>query len=261
MALYIMIENITNFIGEYMNKTVLITGASRGIGRAYARLFANEGFNVAINYFSSEAEAKKLEAELSGHGSKALAVKADVSDSAQVKKMIDIVAKELGAVDILVNNAGISLQKLFTDVPEDEADKLFDINVKGALYCTQLVLPSMIRKKQGKIINISSIWGITGASCEVHYSASKAALIGFTKALAKEVGPSNIQVNCVAPGVIDTDMNSLLNSETIDELKESTPLGRMGTAEEIAHLVLYLASQKADFITGQVISPNGGFVI
>lgn len=237
-------------------KTVLITGASRGIGAASARLFKQHGYNVIINYNNSRAKAELLAKELG-----ATAIKADVSDKTQVENMFSEIEKTFGGVDVLVNNAGISKIKLFSDITEDEWDRMFDVNVKGMFNCTQAVLGYMIHNKCGKIINISSMWGITGASCEVHYSASKAAVIGFTKALAKELGPSGICVNCVAPGVVKTDMCKDLTNEDIDVLKEETPLERIGEPEDIAKTILFLAENSGDFITGQVISPNGGLVI
>ncbi len=242
-------------------KTVLVTGASRGIGYATAKKFAQNGFNVAINYNVNRTAAESLERELASKQCRVMTVKADVSSQEQVLNMIESVNSHLGNIDILVNNAGIAGQSLFTDITTEEWDRMFDINVKGMFHCCKAVLPQMIRNKWGKIVNISSIWGLTGASCEVHYSASKAAIIGLTRALAKEVGPSNIQVNCVAPGVIDTDMNSELDDQTLDELKEQTPLGIIGTGNDIAETVYFLTSDNAKFITGQVISPNGGFLI
>lgn len=242
-------------------KTVLVTGASRGIGSDIARQFARSGYNVAINYNVNQTAAHNILRELSQEQCRVMAVKADVSDSEQVHRMIQDVNGHFGDIDILVNNAGIAAQKLFTDITDDEWDRMFNVNVKGMFLCSKAVLPNMIKNKWGKIINISSVWGITGASCEVHYSAAKAAVIGMTRALAKELGPSNIQVNCVAPGVIDTDMNSELDEETIDDLKDQTPLGVIGTGQDIAETVFFLASDKARFITGQVISPNGGFLI
>ncbi|EGD46072.1 short-chain dehydrogenase/reductase SDR [Ruminiclostridium papyrosolvens DSM 2782] len=242
-------------------KTVLVTGASRGIGYAIAKKFAQNGFNVAINYNVNRTAAESLERELASLQCRVMTVKADVSSQEQVLYMIESVNSHLGNIDILVNNAGIAGQSLFTDITTEEWDRMFDINVKGMFHCCKAVLPQMIRNKWGKIVNISSIWGLTGASCEVHYSASKAAIIGLTRALAKEVGPSNIQVNCVAPGVIDTDMNSELDDQTLDELKEQTPLGIIGTGNDIAETVYFLTSDNAKFITGQVISPNGGFLI
>lgn len=242
-------------------KTVLVTGASRGIGYATAKKFAQNGFNVAINYNVNRTAAECMERELASLQCRVMTVKADVSSQEQVLNMIESVNSHLGNIDILVNNAGIAGQSLFTDITTEEWDRMFDINVKGMFHCCKAVLPQMIRNKWGKIVNISSIWGLTGASCEVHYSASKAAIIGLTRALAKEVGPSNIQVNCVAPGVIDTDMNSELDDQTLDELKEQTPLGIIGTGNDIAETVYFLTSDNAKFITGQVISPNGGFLI
>ena len=244
-----------------MKKNVLVTGASHGIGRATATLFAENGYNVAINYNSSPVEAQNLVDELTDKGCNVMAVKANVAKRAEVEEMSAQISKTFGDVHILVNNAGIESQKLFTDVSEAEWDKIFDVNMKGVFNCTQMALKSMIREHYGKIINVSSMLGITGSSCEVPYSASKAAVIGFTKALAKEVGPSNINVNTVAPGVIDTKMNRRIEPAIIERLKQQTPLGTIGTCEDIAEAVLFLASEGAKFITGQVLSPNGGLVI
>lgn len=244
-----------------MKKNVLVTGASHGIGRATATLFAENGYNVAINYNSSPEEAQALVNELTAKGCNVMAVKANVAKRAEVEEMFAQISKTFGDVHILVNNAGIESQKLFTDVSEAEWDKIFDVNMKGVFNCTQMALKSMIREHYGKIINVSSMLGITGSSCEVPYSASKAAVIGFTKALAKEVGPSNINVNTVAPGVIDTKMNRRIEPAIIERLKQQTPLGTIGTCEDIAEAVLFLASEGAKFITGQVLSPNGGLVI
>ena len=244
-----------------MKKNVLVTGASHGIGRATATLFAENGYNVAINYNSSPEEAQALVDELTAKGCNVMAVKANVAKRAEVEEMFAQISKTFGDVHILVNNAGIESQKLFTDDSEAEWDKIFDVNMKGVFNCTQMALKSMIREHYGKIINVSSVLGITGSSCEVPYSASKAAVIGFTKALAKEVGPSNINVNTVAPGVIDTKMNRRIEPTIIERLKQQTPLGTIGTCEDIAEAVLFLASEGAKFITGQVLSPNGGLVI
>lgn len=236
-------------------KNVLITGGSRGIGAECVKKFTEEGCRVFLNYNKSDEKAKKL-SESTG----AVLIKGDISKSEEVEKIKDLV-HSYGKISVIVNNAGIAEQKLFSDISENDWDRMFDINIKGMFLITKAFLPDMIHEKKGKIINISSIWGITGASCEVHYSASKAAVIGFTKALAKETGPSGINVNCVAPGVIDTEMNCHFDDETKMELCEETPLCRMGTAAEIAQLIYFLSSDKADFITGQVISPNGGIVI
>lgn len=244
-----------------MKKTVLITGASRGIGRAAAEAFAKAGYDVAVNYNKSAEAAETLCRELEKYSVKALPFQADVADKKAVNAMTNEIEKKLGGISVLVNNAGIAEQALFTDITEKMWDRMFAVNVKGAYNCTQAVLPKMIHEKYGRIINISSMWGISGASCEVHYSAAKAALIGFTKALAKEVGLSGITVNCVAPGVIDTDMNGHLSPEIISELKEETPLNRIGAPRDVVETVLFPASEKASFITGQTISVDGGFIL
>lgn len=245
-----------------MEKIALITGASRGIGRETALLLWRQGCRVAVNYCRSAEAARALTGELCRlRPGSALAVAADVSSRDQVSAMMARVRETLGDPDILVNNAGIAQQKLFTDVTEEDWDRIFAVNVKGMFHCAQAVLPAMIRKKRGKIVNLSSMWGQVGASCEVAYSAAKGAVIAFTKALAQEVGPSGIQVNCVAPGVIDTDMMASFTAEDKAALAEETPVGRLGTAEEVAKLLLYLAGEDAGYITGQVFGVNGGLVI
>lgn len=251
-----------NIKGDFATgKTVIITGASRGIGAAAAKLFAENNYNVVINYNNSEKKAFALLNELKDRGFNAVAFKADVTDREAVKRLVEYTIRIYGGIDVLVNNAGVAQQKLFGDITMSDYNNIMDINFRGVFNFCQLVLPYMINMKKGKIINISSIWGITGASCEVLYSASKAAVIGFTKALAKELGPSNIQVNCIAPGVIDTEMNANLTESDRESLIEETPLMRFGKASDIAESILFLASEKADFITGQILSPNGGFVI
>lgn len=232
-------------------KHVLITGASRGIGAETARLFAQKGFHVTINYRTEQDAAEKLAEEIG-----ATAICADVADSAQVAEMLN----QIPGVDILINNAGFAQFGFFDALSDEDWKRMMDVTLSGAFYCTRGVLPHMIHQKSGAIVNVSSIWGITGSACEVAYSTAKAGLIGMTKALAKEVGPSGIRVNCVAPGVIDTKMNATLDTETIDRLKEDTPLGRLGTPEEIAEAIFFL-SDTDGFITGQVLSPNGGLVI
>jgi len=237
-------------------KTVLITGASGGIGAETARIFAKNGYCVVLHYHQSKEAALSLEREL---GETAFAVGADVSDPAQVETMFAAVRKRFGGVDVLVNNAGIAEFSLFTDITDEQWRNMFAVNVDGCFYCCRAALPYMIAQKSGAVINVSSIWGITGGSCEVHYSAAKAAVIGLTRALAKEVGPSGITVNCIAPGVIDTKMNHSLSDEDIADLLDETPLQKLGTPLDIAKTVLFLA--ESEFITGQVLSPNGGFVI
>lgn len=234
-------------------KTVLITGASGGIGAATARLFYENGYKVIIHYNYSEDEAKRLSEELGN----SQIVQADISDKPSVEKMFE----QIGNIDVLVNNAGTALtQKLLTDVTEEEYDRVMNTNVKGTYLCCQQALKSMVKNHSGAIVNVSSIWGISGGSCEVVYSASKAAIIGFTKALSREIGPSNIRVNAVAPGVILTKMNSHLDDETMNELAEESSLMRNGTPEDIANVIYYLASEKSGFITGQVICVDGGFI-
>ena len=248
-------------------KTVLITGASGAIGSAIGRKFFLSGFNVALHYHKNYDNANNLKKELNtfaidnGLKNKAEIFSANVGDSADVSKMFSEIRNSLGDVDVLVNNAGGGTQILFSDITDELWRETFALNVDGCFYCCKEALPHMIHEKQGKIINISSIWGVTGASCEVHYSAAKAAIIGLTKALAKELGPSGINVNCVAPGVIDTPMNAHLSEEAMNELKEETPLCRIGTPEDVANAVYFLASDDASFITGQVLGANGGFVI
>ena len=242
-------------------KVFVVTGASRGIGAEIAVEAAKKGYCVALNYNNSEDAADKVVENIKSFGGEIIAIKADVSNEKEVESFAKQVLDSYGRVDVLVNNAGISSFSLFTDLTSEVWDKTFDVNVKGQFLMTRAFLPAMIHEKRGNIINISSIWGITGSACEVHYSASKAAIIGMTKALAKELGPSGINVNCVAPGVIDTDMNKMLFDEDIQYLIGVTPLSRLGTCEDIAKMVLFLASDEASFMTGQVISPNGGFVI
>ena len=243
-----------------MNKTAVITGASRGIGRATAIEFARNGYNVLANYNNSEKEAMELEKMLTEEGYSIKIFKADVSKSFEADAMIEYCLKEFGGLDVLVNNAGISQDKLFTDITDEDWERMMSVNVTSVFNCSRKALQHMIWEKSGSIINITSMWGETGGSCEVHYSASKAAIIGMTKALAKEVGPSNIRVNAVSPGVIMTDMCAYYGEETLNELKEETPLMKLGKPEDIAETVYFLA-EKGNFITGQVVGVNGGMVI
>ncbi len=245
-----------------MVKTVLITGASRGIGAAAARLFAENGWNVAVNYLKNAAAAQNLVSELNeGRPGCARAFECDVADFSAAERMSREAEETFGGVTCLVNNAGISLDALITDTSPEQWARVFAVNSTGVFNCTRAVLPGMIRRKSGSIVNIASMWGETGGSCEVAYSASKGAIIAFTKALAKEVGPSGIRVNCVSPGLIDTEMNSNLTPADISALCEETPLGRAGTPRDVAQAVLYLASEGAAFISGQVLGANGGFLI
>ncbi len=238
-------------------KTVLVTGGSRGIGKAIVQTFAENGYNVVLNYSKSEEAAYRLVEKYQN----VKAFKTDVSNKKQVQEMIDFATSEFKQIDILINNAGISSSGLIQDLSEEELNRIFSVNVNGSFFCAQSVLPQMISRHSGKIINISSVWGLVGASNEVAYSASKAAIIGLTKALAKEVGPSNIQVNCIAPGIVMTDMVSEYTVEEFDDIRSQIPLDRIGSTEDIASLALFLASEGANYITGQVISPNGGWVI
>ncbi len=244
-----------------MNKTALITGVSGGIGSATAVLFAKAGYNVAIHFNKNVDEANRLANLLCRNNCSAAAMRADVADKGEVAEMFNNVSKCFGGVDVLVNNAGVALQKLFTDVSDDEADRIIDVNVKGTMNCCREALPYMIHNKCGSIVNVSSIWGVCGASCEVHYSAAKAAVIGFTKALAKEVGPSGIRVNCIAPGVIDTKMNSMHSVVVLTELAQQTPLGRIGTPQDVADAIFFLSSDAAAFITGQILCVDGGLIV
>ena len=237
-------------------KVALITGGSRGIGRAMVELFSEAGYRVAFTYKSSHTAAEELAARTG-----ALAIMADSSILADVERAVKTVEETLGNVDILVNNAAVSSFSLFTDLTIEDWRASFATNVDGAFLYSKLVLSSMIRNHSGRIINISSMWGEVGSSCEVHYSATKAALIGMTKALAKEVGPSGITVNCIAPGVIDTDMNAALSDDDLSTLKEQTPLMRIGTPREVAAAALFLAGDDAAFITGAVLNVNGGLVV
>lgn len=235
---------------------ILITGGSRGIGRACVERFTSPQNKVAFIYRSSCDAAKEI-AEKYG----ALPICADLSVSAEAKKAVETAVKELGGIDVLINNAGISQIKLFTDITDDDWRAMIDTNLSSAFYTTRAALPYMISQKSGRIINVGSMWGKVGASCEVHYSASKSALRGFTMALAKEVGPSGITVNAIEPGVIMTDMCASFDEETLSALKDETPLCRLGEPCDVAALAEFLASEGASFITGQIIGVDGGFAI
>lgn len=233
-------------------KTVLVTGGSRGIGEAICRRLSNDGYFVLINYINSEEKAERLAEEINGR-----AVCFDVSDTYSVKKAFS----DIGKVDLLINNAGVSEINLFTHIPQENASRIMNINLIGTMNCAREALPAMINQKSGCIINIASMWGQCGASCEVDYSASKAGIIGFTKALAKEVAPSGIRVNCVSPGFIMTEMNSRFSPDELEEIRSEIPLGIFGRPEHVADSVAFLASGQAEYITGQIIAVNGGMVI
>lgn len=239
-----------------LNRTALVTGGSRGIGAECVRELTRRGYQVAFTYKSSDESAAAL-AEETG----ALAIKCDVADGAAVSKIAETLKENGLEIGVLINNAGISLIKLFTDTTEAEWDTVFDVNIKGMFLVTKALLPAMINAKWGRIINISSMWGTTGGSCEVAYSASKAAVIGFTKALAKEEGPSGITVNCIAPGVIMTEMNAELSEDDLAELADETPLMRLGTAADVAKAAAFLAGEDAAFVTGQVVGVDGGIAV
>ncbi|NBI09663.1 SDR family oxidoreductase [Colidextribacter sp. OB.20] len=242
--------------------SVLITGASRGIGAATARLFAREGWNVAVNYSRSRSEAEELARELSGLGVRAVPIQADVSDPERAEGLVREAEEALGGLDAVVCGAGIALpQQLLTNTTAEQWRRLMSVDLDGMFYTLKAAIPGLVRRKRGSIVTVSSMWGLTGGSCEAPYSAAKAGAIGLTKALAKELGPSNIRVNCVAPGVIDTDMNGHLTAEDLVALEEETPLGRIGTPEEAAQAICFLASDRASFITGQVLQVDGGMVI
>lgn len=244
-----------------MMKTAIITGASGGIGAETSRLLSQNGFSVVMAYNNGEKEAVETFKTIESFGGKAVAVRCDVRDKKQTDDLVRCTIDVFGGIDVLVNCAGVSLQKLFTDVTDEEYDLVFDTNVRGAMNCAQSALKTMINQKSGSIINVSSMWGIVGASCEVHYSASKAAVIGFTKALAKEVAPSNVRVNCVAPGMIDTKMNACYGEDVFEQMKNETPLGRIGTTSDVAKAILFFAEDSSSFITGQTLSVDGGLVI
>lgn len=235
-------------------RTALITGGSRGIGAAAVRAFARAGFRAAFFYRADEAAAEAVARETG-----AAAIRCDVSDPEYVREACREAERTLGHIDALVNNAGIAQQKLLTDITDEDWRRMLDVNLSGAFYVTRTVLPGMISRKRGSIVYVSSIWGQVGASCEAHYSAAKAGLIGLTRALAKEVGPSGVTVNCVCPGVIQTDMLGGFTASDLKALAEETPLGRLGTPQEVAAAILWLCREEAAFVTGQVIGVGGGF--
>lgn len=242
-------------------KTAVITGATGDIGESTATLFAQNGYNLALVYNTSKNKATKIKEKLKIYNTHIDIYECDVSHNLKVKKLISNILCDFNGIDILVNNAGISQQIMFTDTTEDIWDNMINVNLKSIYNTCFYVTPYLVNKKYGKIINVSSIWGIVGASCEVHYSTAKAGIIGFTKALSKELALSNINVNCVAPGAILGNMNAHLTSTDIDLLKESIPSEKLGTANDVANTILFLAQNTGDYYYGQVLSPNGGMVV
>lgn len=241
--------------------TAFVTGGSGGIGKAICKALSQMGYDVAVGYNSNEQGAVKLAEEISESGRKAAAIKCDIASVDSISKAVAMCEGTLGEITLLVNNAGIADVNLFTHVPDDRMQEIVNVNLMGSMYLSKAVLPKMINRKCGNIINISSMWGEVGASCEVVYSAAKAGLIGFTKALAKEVGLSGVRVNCITAGMIDTPMNSGFTEDEISSIVEEIPLSRIGTPEDISDCVCFLASEKSSYITGAVIKVNGGMCI
>lgn len=239
----------------------VVTGASGGIGAEIAKRLAQDGFSVALIYNRNAEKAQKTADEITLSGGSAKTYKCDVRDSSEITSAIEAIERDFGEISVLVNNAGISEQKLLTDITDSDWENMISTNLSDAFYFCRAALPYFVHRKSGRIINISSMWGETGGSCEVHYSAAKAGLIGLTKALAKEVAPSGITVNAVSPGVINTEMVTKLGKDTVDMLREEIPVMRLGTPEDVANAVSFLADDRASYITGQVLSVNGGIVI
>ncbi len=244
-----------------MSKTVIVTGASKGIGATTAIHFAERGYNVVINYNNSYQSAKLLTTSLKSRGFSVIQIKADVSNRMETDLLIKETIDKFGSIDILVNNAGISQIGLIDEIDDYDAQRIFDVNLKGVYNCCRSVTPYMVNQKYGRIINITSMWGQVGASCEVAYSASKAGVIGLTKALAKELAPSNITVNAISPGLIETSMNANVSIDDLNSFVEDIPLGRIGNTSDVANAVLFLANDSSDYITGQIIGVNGGYVV
>ena len=244
-----------------MKQVALVTGSSRGIGRGIALQLAREGWDICVNYIQHREAAEDVVSQIRTLGRDAIAVQADVADGQTVFAMVKTAEEQLGPISLLVNNAGVAGQALFQDITDEMWNRYMGVNLGGARNTIRAVLPHMLHEKAGCIVNISSMWGLRGASCEVTYACTKAALIALTRSLALELAPSHIRVNCVAPGVIDTDMVQVLGQDVLEELAQQTPLGRLGTPADIAHAVAFFASEKASFITGQVLQTNGGIVI
>ena len=241
------------------NKVILVTGGSRGIGANIVQELSKQGYTVIMNYNKSEEQANKIKNELGNNGIHIDIVKADISKRNEVKNLINFIIGKYEHIDVVINNAGISQIILFTEITDEDWNKMLQTNLTSAFYVTQEAVPSMIQKKSGCIINISSVWGIVGASCEVHYSVAKAGLDGMTKALAKELGPSNIRVNSIAPGIINTEMNKELSKQELENIANEIPLEKIGYPHSITNCVKWLIED--DYTTGQIISVNGGWVI
>ena len=244
-----------------MKQVALVTGSSRGIGRGIALQLAREGWDICVNYIQHREAAEDVVSQIRTLGRDAIAVQADVADGQTVFAMVKTAEEQLGPISLLVNNAGVAGQALFQDITDEMWNRYMGVNLGGARNTIRAVLPHMLHEKAGCIVNISSMWGLRGASCEVTYACTKAALIALTRSLALELAPSHIRVNCVAPGVIDTDMVQVLGQDVLEELAQQTPLRRLGTPADIAHAVAFFASEKASFITGQVLTADGGFIV
>lgn len=242
-------------------KCAIITGASRGIGKAVALKLASLGANIVLNYRSNEKEALEVESEIKNMGVDTLCVKGDISKSEEVENLIACAKEKFGTIDIMVNNAGITKDTLILRMKEEDFDSVIDVNLKGVFNCLKAITPVMVKQKHGKIINLSSVVGISGNAGQVNYSASKAGVIGMTKSLAKEVGSRGINVNAVAPGYIQTDMTDALGDKFKEEIKKNIPLKRLGTAEDVAEVVAFLSSDSANYVTGQVIQVDGGMLM
>lgn len=242
-------------------KTAIVTGASRGIGKATALKLASLGANIVLNYRSNEEEASKVEGEIKALGVETIMVKADISKMDEVENMISTAKEKFGTIDIMVNNAGITKDTLIMRMKEEDFDSVINVNLKGVFNCLKCITPIMMKQKSGKIINLSSVVGITGNAGQVNYAASKAGVIGMTKSLAKEIGSRGINVNAVAPGFIETDMTDVLGEKAKDEYKKGIPLRKLGKPEDVANVIAFLASDAADYVTGQVIHVDGGMVM
>lgn len=244
----------------FQEMTVMITGGSRGIGAAIAKRFAKEGYQIVIHYLNSHEQANETARECMALGAKVVTIAADLSSKEQLQRMKEKLDSMNVLPDIIINNGGISHYGMLMDVTEEQWDYVMNVNLKGMFLCTQLFMPHMIANKYGRVINVSSVWGITGAACEVLYSTTKGGMNAFTKALAKELAPSGITVNAVAPGVVETDMMKDFNIEEKEALEQEIPIGRFGSTNEIASLVYFLSLPESSYITGQIISPNGGWL-